>query len=168
MTTRQNEDEMKEKLNECRYIGAENLQKRINTHLEKLDVPENINFFDKAFIAGMRFVQEMIDKEPTVDLVKHAKWERYHETKQGLSGTSGTANVVEYEVELVMCSECTEIVEHESNYCPNCGAKMKKSAYWLQLNNIEYFACSKCGHIAKEGEPMEYCPKCNSEMGWEK
>jgi RNA polymerase subunit RPABC4/transcription elongation factor Spt4 len=23
-----------------------------------------------------------------------------------------------------MCSECTEIVEYESNFCPNCGAKM--------------------------------------------
>ena len=75
------------------------------------------------------FVKEILEAEikyfPAIDPVKHARWERYHEIKQGLSGTGGTDSVVEYEVELVMCSECTEIVEYESNFCPYCGAKME-------------------------------------------
>lgn len=60
-------------------------------------------------------------------------------------------------------------VDRVSNYCETCGAKMSKSAYWLEASIMEYFICSRCGHIVRErdGESMEHCPNCNSKMSWE-
>ncbi len=44
-----------------------------------------------------------VDKEPTVDPVRHGGWLVFHPFK---------------------CSRCGERSETDTNYCPNCGAKM--------------------------------------------
>lgn len=73
-------------------------------------------------VAGYAVI-EYINKVPTVE-PKRGRWEEHCEIVQGLSGCDGSASVVEYEKDFLMCSECTEIVEYASNFCPNCGAKM--------------------------------------------
>lgn len=56
--------------------------------------------------------------EPTIDAepVKHGKWMEIIETNElGEPYQSG-----------VYCSECGHIDCYESNYCPDCGARMDK------------------------------------------
>ena len=54
---------------------------------------------------------DIIDDFPAADVapVRNARWERYGKN-------------------LGECSECGEIVSVQSNYCPNCGAKMDGGA----------------------------------------
>ena len=55
------------------------------------------------------YVCEAIDEAPTIDAVpvRHGKWKEYP-TGDGLN----------------QCSECGVLRFGESNYCPNCGARM--------------------------------------------
>lgn len=53
-------------------------------------------------------IREMIDMMPTIaESVKHGKWIEYP-TADGMN----------------QCSECGVLRFGESNYCPNCGARM--------------------------------------------
>ena len=54
----------------------------------------------------LRF-EKALNAVPNADVapVRHGRWERYGKN-------------------LGECSECGEIVSVQSNYCPNCGAKM--------------------------------------------
>lgn len=62
---------------------------------------------------------EIVDKQPTIDPVKHGRW------IAGCTNGAGT--------EYCYCSECnedalkdTEGYTEFSDYCPHCGAKMDK------------------------------------------
>ena len=95
-----------------RNIDAESLYKRIDNHLEKLDVVENRNPYDRAFIDGMREVLVLIADEPTIEVVKHGKWEKCG-----------------YKWECSVCKARINIdgTPKENNlwFCSNCGAKME-------------------------------------------
>ena len=62
------------------------------------------------------FLAEFIANAPTVDVepVRHGKWieHKWAEECEGLL-------ISNYE-----CSKCSEWVRDETDYCPNCGAKM--------------------------------------------
>ena len=69
---------------------------------------------DSAWLKGMVDAMACVELEPTVDPIKHGKWE--------------------YDVETAgfKCTECgkriwgmtLEIASGDINYCPKCGAKM--------------------------------------------
>lgn len=83
-----------------RLIDAENLAKFIDYgHLN--------NPNEKLY--SENDIREMIDMMPTVDAVpvRHGKWIEYP-TADGMN----------------QCSECGVLRFGESNYCPNCGARM--------------------------------------------
>ena len=75
--------------------------------LKRLEEWNTSDCMDKAFYA---FTKSRINEQPTVPTVPNivARWRR-----EGFGEYS--------------CSWCTEIVpRNEYNYCPNCGAKMKR------------------------------------------
>lgn len=57
---------------------------------------------------------DAIKKLPTIDLVKHGKWNSRH---------NGFIGIV------FECSECGQLrsATADWNYCPNCGARMERS-----------------------------------------
>jgi rubrerythrin len=61
---------------------------------------------DTAFSA---LLEELLDEQPTIDAepVRHGKWIEYP-IADGMN----------------QCSECGVLRFGESNYCPNCGARM--------------------------------------------
>lgn len=73
--------------------------------LEKVLIPEDVS----GGFWGYGTLKVILDQQPTVELVRHGKWE-------------------EYEVpHIICCSECdwgTGVDEKHFKYCPNCGAKM--------------------------------------------
>ena len=88
--------------NEKRLIDANELIDRLN-HTTMVAYP---NLFP-----GLLAAVEIVDDSPTVDAVQvvHGRWikRRFTETLSG------------YE-----CSNCSTTWDAETNYCPNCGAKM--------------------------------------------
>lgn len=68
--------------------------------------------------------EKLVNQQPTINAVKRGRWEEHCEIVQGLSGCDGSVSVVEYEKDFLMCSECNEIVEYASNFCPHCGVRM--------------------------------------------
>ena len=75
-------------------------------------------------LARLKGMDRVVVWNTRFEPVKRGKWVKHCEIVQGLSGCGGSASVVEYEKDFLMCSECTEIVEYASNFCPNCGTKM--------------------------------------------
>ena len=75
-------------------------------------VAEAIEWLDIYDFVIWHDVQECIDKVPAVDAepVRHGQWE-----------WDGYV----YDM-LWRCSECSCLNEYDSNYCPECGAKMDK------------------------------------------
>lgn len=63
-------------------------------------------FFEK--VTNVPKFYEWLDSLPTVDAVKHGRWEYI--------GGYGYK---------YRCSECIMCAERTSKYCPNCGAKME-------------------------------------------
>lgn len=59
---------------------------------------------------GLILAMNAVEDAPTIDPVKHGTW-------------------IEYPIadEMNKCSECGVLRFGESNYCPNCGAKMEGS-----------------------------------------
>jgi hypothetical protein len=67
--------------------------------------------------ASMYEIERTIDEQPTVDAepVRHGRWEEHLEPIRWC----------EDDVDVFYkCSACQCTVHGESNYCPNCGAKM--------------------------------------------
>lgn len=89
---------------------------------------------------------------------------------------------------LVICSNCNETANNTYNYCPNCGAYMKKEKehYWLQKREEEaypcigrnlpfvfyshYLECPNCGAHEKydsfnpKFEAPQSCPECGIKL----
>lgn len=66
------------------------------------------------FADGVLYVLDKIDEAPTIEaeLVRHGKWIKFHD-------------------ELSKCSLCnypTYTIWNQTDYCPNCGAKMDGGA----------------------------------------
>lgn len=86
------------------YVDKEKLQKDFIEHF--------CNGANYVFIF-IDDILKFIDDEPTADVaeVKHGKWEYIGTDKKGY---------------VYRCSNCVGRIglDYETNYCPNCGAKM--------------------------------------------
>ena len=62
---------------------------------------------ENDFSQQMDVILAIVDAQPAADVapVVHGRWKPYRKN-------------------LGKCSECGEVVQIRSNYCPNCGAKM--------------------------------------------
>lgn len=78
----------------------------------------------KKRLCNFETLKNWVNAEPTIDPVRHGKWELKRFGEDGLNGH-------------FICSECNLTIptrltrtdfEHKclSKYCPNCGAKMDK------------------------------------------
>ena len=81
-----------------RLIDADELKKPVGSY--------NPVKFTHEF--GYVISVEDIDHEPTIDPVKHGRWDLIDGCEPVRYG----------------CSACHRMVWHHENYCPNCGAKM--------------------------------------------
>ena len=91
--------------NEKRLIDANALLEKVQFRIE----PQGI--IGEIVRDMVEKTREIIMAEPTVDAVEvvHGRW-----VQRLLTGKHGSAT----------CSECNTTWDAESNYCPNCGAKM--------------------------------------------
>lgn len=96
---------------EKRLIVANALQDEIRKSKDRhrhLDpkIAENHHMEHDAFL-------ELVDNAPTVDAVEvvHGRWEPYAIQPNGFVGS-------------YRCAACGNASINDSNYCPNCGAKM--------------------------------------------
>lgn len=100
-----------------RLIDADEMVQRLEERLKELDkkdvhIAEDSNGFFDILIdhlmlgSEIRTLREWINKQPTIEAepVRHGRWE---------DCSSGW-----------MCSRCSFTQIKDSNYCPNCGAKM--------------------------------------------
>ena len=92
-----------------RYIDADIIQKEISVLCEQYNIAygkEIPNGFGKE-------LSTITDKVPTADVqeVRHSHWQYY--------GYIGDSNYFK-------CCNCGEIRKEDTNYCPNCGAKMEE------------------------------------------
>ena len=73
--------------------------------------PDLLPFGNRSYAEGWNGVVNLIENAPAVDAVKvvHGRWRWCGQDKFNDA----------YE-----CSECGKIAMDDSNYCPNCGAKM--------------------------------------------
>ena len=100
----------------ARYIDACSLRDKVSESLK--DNPHRVDIVARNHNYEHAHFLMLIDDEPTADVqeVKHGEW---------------VSNAVTDEY---VCSECDGIAPvdcekedfYESNYCPNCGAKMRK------------------------------------------
>lgn len=63
-------------------------------------------------LGGLRIAIFELHKMPTIDPVKHGRWETEVRTIQG------------YKIPFFACSNCGKNAVEEYRYCPNCGARM--------------------------------------------
>lgn len=57
---------------------------------------------------------EILDRQPTIDAVRHGKW------VEVVVAETDTSRLIHW-----LCSECKIVVDHNTDkYCPKCGAKM--------------------------------------------
>ena len=89
----------------ARLIDADALKDEILSWAVCIKKPHLLNREDTMF---------MIDNAPTVDAVEvvHGRWEK--------------RKLIVFDDEMVgyRCSKCNTTWDAETNYCPNCGAKM--------------------------------------------
>ena len=97
--------------NEKRLIFLDDLMK----------FPIRIDHYDKVngnehFVFGVETVLEYAEHLPTVDAVEvvHGRWIEINPRKD-------VEGWIEFDYQ---CPVCKEVSWEESNYCPNCGAKM--------------------------------------------
>lgn len=67
------------------------------------------NFHEPCNLTGMI---DAIEALPTIDPVKHGRWETEVRAIQG------------YKIPFFACSNCGKNAVEEYRYCPNCGARM--------------------------------------------
>lgn len=81
---------------------------------------------------------------------------------------------MEYGMEVYTCSECGFESANNSNFCPNCGADMKKidadnkksKKRWIPTKDIfpfeENYRCPDCMAVYKTD--FDFCPNCGADM----
>jgi hypothetical protein len=85
-------------------------QRPIDANALKDDILKSaVMIDDRGIQTGYEIAIELIKKQPTIDAepVRHGKWIEYP-IADGMN----------------QCSECGVLRFGESNYCPNCGARM--------------------------------------------
>ena len=94
--------------NEKRLIDANVVEKVMNDRYKALAA--EYGHYDH-YTTGYGDALCVVEDAPTVDAVEvvHGRW-----VQRLLTGKHGSAT----------CSECNTTWDAESNYCPNCGAKM--------------------------------------------
>ena len=109
----------------ARAIDADELKETITDGITALS--EHMGKYKLVFTAITHTVQNTIDKAPTIDPVKHGKWEHI---KRHLWKTDNSGEIdifaLDYECDIgyYKCSECGNKTVHNTNYCPHCGARM--------------------------------------------
>jgi len=95
-----------------RQIDADELKESFIQVLENIKSNPRMTGQEMHIITAIHTVGQMIDNAPTIEAepVRHGKWIEYP-TADGMN----------------QCSNCGVLRFGESNYCPNCGAKMRKS-----------------------------------------
>lgn len=99
----------------------------------------------------------IIESVPTIDPVKHGKWE-HNVNKNGFL--------------MWTCSIC-KCEKHKKKglkFCPNCGARMdgvEKIGHWV--DHIKDFWCSECGCriLPEQVDSFSKCPNCGARMDGE-
>lgn len=86
-----------------RLIDADTVDKLLVTLAEELRESHK-----QAEINGLYKASCIVEIAPTVDPVKHGRWDLIDACEPMRYG----------------CSVCHRMVWHHENYCPNCGAKM--------------------------------------------
>ena len=102
---------------EKRLIDANALEEkfRITKIIEVFPEWEDLSFQTKhKLVQYGKTIKMFVQDAPTVDAVEvvHGRWIEEIEKNE------------EFESEMVKCSVCGQLRFFESNYCPNCGAKM--------------------------------------------
>ncbi len=71
-------------------------------------------------ITHRTYAEELIKSIPAADVVevKHGEWTYQINSGERLGGTDATYDY--------QCSVCNQLALENSNYCPNCGAKMDR------------------------------------------
>ena len=71
-------------------------------------------------LADQKTLEQIIDEEPSIDAVKHGRWNGYN-VEKGWTRDDGSPV-------FLVCSICNGTVLNNGsahwNYCPNCGARM--------------------------------------------
>ena len=90
------------------YISRERLKKEIDLTLKKLKTFPTMTTQVMHMQIAFDTLASMVNDAPAADVapVKHGKWE----------GEDPITNFV--------CSVCGSLEEYDTNYCPNCGARM--------------------------------------------
>ena len=98
-----------------RLIDADVLIDKVDKYIYRITRASKLKVGESAIIAD---IKAHIELSPTIDAepVRHGKWikHEYAEESEGLL-------IPNYE-----CSECHMWERKESDYCPNCGARMDK------------------------------------------
>lgn len=77
-------------------------------------IPEIVAHKSPFVVMGLfDLIDNLADNMPTIDPVKHGKWEREVRTIRGCW------------IPFFSCSVCGENADDEYHYCPNCGADMR-------------------------------------------
>lgn len=93
------------------YIRKQDAVDEINVNADGLEQNGGI-----PYAQGSRAMAIVVEQMPSADVapVVHAHWIR-HENADVLEG---------YEVPMFECSKCRAWKEDDSDFCPDCGAKM--------------------------------------------
>lgn len=90
-------------------ISREALKKHI------LEIFEEEEKIDKKWAMGLKYSLKVIDKVPTIEERPQGEWIKWN------FKTFGAMGDWEYK-----CSNCEKVYGGEYNFCPNCGADMRK------------------------------------------
>ena len=98
--------------NEKRLIDANEVLQRNEEAFEKANRNPAEHFVG---VVQYHTVKEMVNSSPTVDAVEvvHGRWDEVTDQDEIVG-----------EMDFYKCSVCGKLRWFETNYCPNCGAKM--------------------------------------------
>lgn len=83
---------------------------------EAFETDSDMQRWDSGCWIRYKMFEKAIESAPTIDPVKHGKW------IYNLPKFTWIGNAIDYR--RWKCSECEEGSENNSDYCPNCGARM--------------------------------------------
>lgn len=109
---------------ETKYITLENAYKAVDARIEELEEKHgSLRPSTRIGVWGVK--QHLIDiPVESVKPIIHAYWTLHLYTiRDGFDcwGKTEYKDILEYE-----CSNCDEISQQKTKYCPNCGADMEK------------------------------------------
>lgn len=84
---------------------------------------------DDAYEQGWDDLQTLIEKMPTADVREnvHGKWVGIHEYIKHLEEEYGERYTVSSVYDgSIFCNKCWGMAKAKTNFCPNCGADMRK------------------------------------------